>query len=108
MAEPEVTASNDVTTENYDAEQMKEDISAGEEKAPKVNVEADYERSKQFDVAEIDRSAEGARAAAEATEPNVKHSSLSSFSAQESTGTEAGNPDTFREMAKEVNHTQKQ
>lgn len=108
MAEPDVTASNDVTTESYDAEQLKEDISAGEEKAPQVDVESDYERSKEFDVAEIDRTGEGAKAAAEATEPQVKHSSFSSFSDQESTGSEAGNPDTFREMAKEVNTSQNQ
>ncbi len=69
----------DPTTANYDAQQLAAEIQAGEEKAPKVDAEADYERSKQFDVAEIDR----ATASADSTE-------------------EAGNPESYLDMAKQV------
>jgi hypothetical protein len=54
---------------NYDAQRMAEDIQSGEEKAPQVNVEKDYERSKEYDVSEIDRSETGVEAASEATTP---------------------------------------
>lgn len=84
----DVDTTTDVTTASYDAEQLVEEIAAGEEKAPQVNVEADYERSKQFDVAEIDRSEEGSQAAAEVSSES---------------GATTGDPNAFRNMAKEVN-----
>jgi hypothetical protein len=83
----DVDSTTDVTTANYDAEQLVEEIAAGEEKSPNVSVEADYERSKQFDVADIDRTEEGAQAAAE-------------VSSESSAAT--GDPNAFRKMAKEV------
>lgn len=72
----------DPTTANYDAQQLAAEIQAGEEKAPKVDAEADYERSKQFDVAEIDRATASA----------------------DSTGSteQAGNPESYLDMAKQV------
>jgi hypothetical protein len=98
MVMADVNKTGDETTANYDAEQFVEEISAGEEKAPKVNVEADYERSKQFDVADIDRTDEGAKAADKAM--------ASQFPASQSSaageGAATGNPDDFRAMAKEV------
>lgn len=54
----------DVTT-NFDAERLEEEIETGEVKAPEVNVEADYERSKEFAVSEIDRDAEASTTAQE-------------------------------------------
>lgn len=39
-----------------DAELAAEEIASGEEKASNVNVEADYEASKQFSVSDVDRS----------------------------------------------------
>jgi hypothetical protein len=78
----------DNQTETYDSQQLAEEIASGEEQAPQVNVEADYERSKQFDVADIDRTGKGAEAAKKAS---------SSASAPAT-----GNPDEFLDMAKDV------
>ncbi|MFM7424068.1 MAG: hypothetical protein ACKO7W_03565 [Elainella sp.] len=90
MAEPVIPTgvdATDPTTASFDAQQMVEDIKAGEQKAPSVDVDADYERSKQFDVAEIDRTGEGAIAA----------ESLVSGQAPAS-----GDPAAFMDMAKQV------
>jgi hypothetical protein len=78
----------DDQTTTYDSQQLAEEIAQGEEQAPQVNVEADYERSKQFDVADIDRTGKGAEAASKTT------SSASSPA--------TGNPDEFLDMAKQV------
>lgn len=85
------------TNTTYDAQQLVEEIASGEEKAPKVNADADYERSKQFDVAEIDRT--GAKPAAKATAPQSGGASTAAPSGTESA---TGNPADFIEMAKEV------
>ncbi|QYO64154.1 hypothetical protein [Leptolyngbya sp. 7M] len=84
----DVNTTGDVTTANYDAQQLVEEIKEGEEQAPNVDVSADYERSKQFDVAEVDRTEAGSQAAAEVSSES---------------STSAGDPNAFREMAKEVN-----
>lgn len=76
------------TTTPYDAQQLIEEIEIGDEKAPKVNVEADYKRSKELSVADSDRS-------------NQTMETLGNSSDR----TTAGNPDAFREMAKEVTPT---
>lgn len=68
----------DPTTANYDAQQLVEQIAADSEAAPKVDVDADYERSKQFDMA---------------TEQAVS---------AESVATSTGNPEDFLAMAKQV------
>jgi hypothetical protein len=83
---------SDLNTENttYDSQQLAEDIAQGEEKSPQVNVEADYERSKQFDVAEIDRTGAGAKAAADAQTSTSE------------TKAETGDPADYLQMAKEV------
>lgn len=96
-----VNKTGDENTANFDAEQLVEEIAAGDEKAPEVNVEADYERSKQFDVAEIDRTGQGAKAAEKVTtSPSPKSSSTSTASGEQP---ETGDPDAFRKMAKDVN-----
>lgn len=82
-----------------DAQLVAENIAAGQEKALTVDVEGDYEASKQYSVSDIDRSGEGAKAAAEATAPERK------VPEAEETKTEAkatGNPDDYKEMAKDV------
>jgi hypothetical protein len=79
----------------YDAEQLVEEIAKGEEKAPQVNVEADYELSKQFDVAEIDRTEAGAEATA------TVHSFQSTDSSADAAPT-SGKPEDYLEMAREV------
>jgi hypothetical protein len=75
----------DPTTANYDAQQLVEEIAADDKVAPKVDVDADYERSKQFDVAKADQPLEAARAA----DPSP---------VAESTGA----PEDFLKMAKQV------
>jgi len=84
----------DPTTANYDAQQLVEEIAAGEEKAPNVDADADYERSKQFDVAEIDRKGQ--------TNSGVPKSTVSSTDANT---VATGDPDHFLEMAKQVTPT---
>ncbi|PSB27004.1 hypothetical protein [Stenomitos frigidus] len=87
------------TSENYDAQQTVEEIEGGDRKAPSANIEADYEASKKFSVSEIDRTEEGAAAAAAATapqhempEPNIATSSPDT----------TGNPDDYKEMAADL------
>lgn len=98
MANPDNTNASDITTENYDAQQLTEEIKKDKDKAPQVNADADYERSKQFDVADIDRTAAGSKAAAAATDSKATRSNSPSEA-----GEPTGDPDAFRKMAKEVN-----
>ncbi|MBD2628011.1 hypothetical protein [Trichormus variabilis] len=83
----------------HDAQLAAEQIASGEEKAPKVDFEADYAAAQQFTVSEIDRTDEGKTAAEAATAPKFE------IPAPEKTETEAqptGNPDDYIEMAKEI------
>ncbi|XHX80438.1 MAG: hypothetical protein RBJ76_11070 [Stenomitos frigidus ULC029] len=91
---------NASTSESYDAQQTVEEIQEGDRKAPTANVEADYEASKQFSTSAIDSTEAGAAAAEAATapkfavpEPDEALSSLDS----------TGNPDAYRDMAKDMN-----
>lgn len=82
-----------------DAQLAAENMTSGQEKAPTVDVEGDYEASKQFSVSDIDRTGEGAKAAEAATAPDLQ------VAKPEETKTEAkptGNPDDYKEMAKDV------
>ncbi len=86
----------------HDAQLAAESIASGEEKAPKVNFEADYAAAQQFSVSEIDRTGEGAAAAETATAPKYE------ISKPQETKTQAqstGNPDDFLELAKEVGNS---
>jgi hypothetical protein len=85
---------SDLENTTYDAQQLVQEIAVGEEEAPKVDVEADYERSKQFDVAEIDRTEAGTQSAATTT--------MSGASSSSTTEAETGDPADFLQMAKEV------
>jgi hypothetical protein len=76
----------------HDAQLAAENIASGEEKAPKVDFDADYEAAQQFSVSDIDRTQEGAAAAEAATAPK--------FDIPEAE--ETGNPSDYLEMAKEV------
>ncbi|MBD2204027.1 hypothetical protein H6G33_14205 [Calothrix sp. FACHB-1219] len=83
----------------HDAQLAAENIAAGEEKAPTVDFEADYAAAQQFSVSEIDRTGEGAKAAAAATAPKLE------VPKPEETRLETqatGNPDDYADMAKEV------
>ncbi|MGA9377260.1 MAG: hypothetical protein WBV73_00540 [Phormidium sp.] len=84
----------------HDAQLAAENMMSGNEQMPAVDTEADYEASKAFSVSEIDRTGEGAQAAATATAPNFEVPK-----AQETAHkTEAtGNPNDYLDMARDVN-----
>lgn len=86
----------------HDAQLAAENIASGEEKAPKVDFDADYAAAQQFSVSEVDRTGEGAAAAEAATAPKYQ------ISKPEETKIEAqstGNPDDYAELAKEVGNS---
>lgn len=90
---------NAMEAPTHDAQLAAENIASGEEKAPKVDFDADYAAAQQFSVSEIDRTGEGAAAAETATAPQQE------VSQPEETTTKAqstGNPDDYLELAKEV------
>jgi hypothetical protein len=87
--------------QTYDAKQMTEEIAAGEQQSPKVNVEADYEASKKFSQSELDRRGEGAEAAAKATAPEHE---LPQPEEPKHAAPVTGDPADYREMAKDVGH----
>jgi hypothetical protein len=78
---------------DYDAEQMKEAIAAEETPAPTVNVEKDYEKSKQFSTPEHEMdAAEISPSLGSSFNPENKQAEISA----------EGNPEKFREMAHKV------
>ncbi|NJL09864.1 MAG: hypothetical protein HC908_05760 [Calothrix sp. SM1_7_51] len=84
----------------FDAQQIAEEIAAGDQKAPKVDIAADYEASKEFSFSETDSSSEPEKSTVAATAPKFQQTE------QEETGSEAqptGDPTEFLEMAQEVN-----
>lgn len=90
----------DDLSQSYDAQQLVEEIAEGDQKAPKVDVDADYEAAQAFSVSEIDQTSEGAAAAEAATAPSFE------VSVPTETATEAestGDPHDYLQMAKEVN-----
>lgn len=86
----------------HDAQLAAESIASGEEKAPKVDFEADYAAAQQFSVSEIDRTGEGAAAAEAATAPKYETSKPQETKTQ---AQPTGNPDDFLELAKEVGNS---
>lgn len=88
--------------QNQDAELVAQSIAAGEEQAPVIDVEADYEAAQQFSVSEVDRTGAGAEEAEAATAPQFE------VSEPEETTTKAqptGNPDDFLAMASDAAST---
>jgi len=86
----------------HDSQLAAESIASGEEKAPTVDFDADYAAAQQFSVSEVDRTGKGGAAAEAATAPKYKTSK------PQETKTEVqstGNPDDFRELAKEVGNS---
>jgi hypothetical protein len=83
----------------HDAQLAAENIASGEEKAPKVDFDADYEAAQQFSVSDIDRTQEGAAAAEAATAPkfDIPKAEETTYQAEPT-----GNPNDYLEMAKEV------
>jgi hypothetical protein len=97
MAEKVKPNPNEATT--HDAQLAAEQMVRGEEKAPKVDFEADYAAAQEFTVSEIDRTPEGKAAAEAATSPQFE------VPTPEETITEAqptGNPDDYLEMVEDI------
>lgn len=84
-----------------EAQLAAEGMSKGEEARQKVDVEADYEASKNFDVSDADKSGAGAAAAETATAPKQK--TFSSNEDVSSTTQSSGNPEDYLKMAQDVN-----
>ena len=84
----------------HDAQLAAENIAAGEEQAPQVDVAADYEASKAFSVSAVDRTQEGAKAAEAATAPKFKVQEPKEIKSQ---AEPTGDPADYRDMAKDVN-----
>jgi len=82
-----------------DAQLAAENMVSGQEQAPTVDFDADYAAAQEFSVSEIDKTGEGAAAAAAATAPQFE------VSQPEETRTEAqptGDPSDYLAMAKDV------
>ncbi|HLO88952.1 MAG TPA: hypothetical protein VK203_28645 [Nostocaceae cyanobacterium] len=97
MAEKVKPNPNEATT--HDAKLAAEQMARGEEKAPKVDFDADYAAAQEFSVSEIDRTPEGEAAAAAATAPQY------AVPTPEETKTEAqptGNPDDYLAMVEDI------
>ncbi|MBE9097298.1 hypothetical protein [Tychonema sp. LEGE 07203] len=87
-------------SQTFDAQQISENVEAGEQKLQKVDVSADYEASKEFSVSEVDRTSAGAKAAAAATKPKFDTPAPGNIAKPADSSSK---PEDFREMAKEVN-----
>ncbi|MHC5613198.1 MAG: hypothetical protein ACYTXA_19905 [Nostoc sp.] len=94
---------NEATT--HEAQLAAESIASGEEKAPKVDFDADYAAAQQFSVSEVDRTGKGAAAAEAATAPQYKTSKPEETKTQSQS---TGNPDDYLELAKEVGNSSTQ
>ncbi|MBD2089598.1 hypothetical protein H6F67_07000 [Microcoleus sp. FACHB-1515] len=90
----------DDQSQSFDAQQMVEEIQEGEQKAPSVDLDADYEAAKAFSVSEIDATEEGAKAAEAATS---SHLEVPQPQSEPIEAAETGDPSDYVEMAKDVN-----
>lgn len=86
--------------QNFDAQQAVENIAAGNEKQPEVNVQDDYEASKAYSTSEIDQNGTGNEAAKAATAPkqNLPEPEATTLDTEPDS-----DPEQYREMAKDVN-----
>ena len=83
-----------------EAELAAQNMVEGTEKAPDVDVEADYEASKEYSVSDVDTSGAGAQAAKEVTAPKQE---MPEAKERRSVAEPTGNPEDYRQMAEEVN-----
>ncbi|MEH2027794.1 hypothetical protein [Nostoc sp.] len=86
----------------HEAQLAAESIASGEEKAPTVDFDADYEAAQKFSVSEVDRTGKGEAAAESATAPKYQTSKPQETKTQTQS---TGNPDDFLELAKEVGNS---
>lgn len=97
---PEELKPNPNQAVGQEAELAAQSMVEGKEKMPEVDVDADYEASKEYSVSNVDKTGLGAEAAAAATAPEHE---LSEVKEREVISEPTANPDDYREMAKEVN-----
>ena len=83
-----------------EAELAAQSMVEGKEQKPEVDIDADYEASKEYSVSDMDKTGAGSKAAAAATAPEHE---LSEVKDREVISEPTANPDDYREMAKEVN-----
>lgn len=86
-------------SESFDARQTLEDIAEGEQPAPRVNVAADYEASKEFSVSEVDRTGEGEDMAEAANAHKFQTPQATDVA---SSPNASSDPSDYRAMAKEM------
>lgn len=91
---------NPQEAQTADAKLAAESMIEGKEKLPKVDIEADYEASKEFSVSEVDRTSQGESLAEEAVRPNYEMSDVEDMKSDPNT---SGDPGDYLEMAKDVN-----
>lgn len=82
-----------------DAQLAAEGMTSGQEPMQNVDIDKDYEASKQYSVSDVDRTGQGASAAQAATQPEFK---ISEQQGTSTTGATTGNPKDYMEMAKDV------
>ena len=102
MSEEEVKP-NAKGAPTQDAQLAAESIAKGEEKAPTVDLDADYENAQKLSVSDVDRTGTGAKAAEAATANKQK------VSEQKETATEAqptSDPNDYLDMAKDIGRSQ--
>ena len=83
-----------------EAQLAAENMVEGIEKKPEVDVDRDYEASKEYSVSDVDKTGAGAAAATAATAPEHE---LSEVKDREVISEPTADPDDYREMAQEVN-----
>ncbi len=83
-----------------EAELAAQNMAEGKEATPEVDVEADYQASKEYSVSEVDRSEAGSQSATQATAPKYE---IPEAKERRSVAEPTANPDDYREMAKDVN-----
>lgn len=91
---------NPEEAETHEAQLAAERMVSGEEKTQTVDVEADYEASKEYTVSDIDKTGAGA-AAAEAVTSAARE--LPEPDDMKDSPDTTGNPADYLEMAREVN-----
>lgn len=87
---------------SHDAQLAAEEAASGKGSVANVDVSADYEASKELSVSPIDHTGAGEKAAEAATSPDLK---VSAPDTTESKAEPTGDPDDYRNMAKEVSHS---
>ncbi|MCX7595702.1 MAG: hypothetical protein N2235_18470 [Fischerella sp.] len=100
---PEEIKPNVSEAPTEDAKLAAENIISGEEKAPSVDMEADYQAAQQFSVSEVNRTGKGAKAAEEATAPQYQ---IPKATEMKTEAQPTGDRDDYKEMANELGTSQ--